>query len=77
VSAPARPTFLVPDELTGQVVKDILVLVTTSSPTVEQMDTWAEFELLIVYDWAWREYLNANDNLIRRRPRPAGLLGAR
>lgn len=75
-SIPIRPTFYRPEgELADKLLLDFLFLVGVRDVAPAMVVLWTEFERLIVADWAIREYLHASDNPVRRRPKPAGLLG--
>jgi hypothetical protein len=66
-----RVTFYEPEELTRQVVADILDLVCASVPR-PQVNQWTRLEMLAAYDWAMREHLHASDNTaVRRREKPS------
>lgn len=71
-------TFYDPEgTLDVETVNDMLSLVgyrlrRTNGATL----AWTANELLVAYDWAAREHLNASDNPVRRRPRPAGIVEA-
>lgn len=65
-------TFLEPQgDLSPAVVADALGLAGIELP-VSVVRTWTPIELLVAYDWAIREHLNAGDNrCVRRRPCPS------
>lgn len=72
-----RISFLQPmTELTPELVSLALTLVSLDIQP-DEMGSWSEIDLLVVYDWAARETLAASDNNVRRRPRPGLLACAR
>ena len=69
----SRVTFLEP---TGKVnpvnVSTALSLVGVEIPGATIVrEGWCTLELLVAYDWAMREHLDASDNRIQRRPCPS------
>lgn len=64
-----RPTFLVDELPSAEVLSDMLLLVGSyvSSSTLEKL---APLEALVVADWAVREHLRASDNALQHRPKP-------
>jgi hypothetical protein len=56
------------------IVHSVLTLIVHDDtlPSEEEVATWTRIERLLAYDWAWRHYLRASDNVgIRIRPRPS------
>jgi hypothetical protein len=70
----ARSFYLPQHDLTPKVISDVLLMM-GEHVEPSRIETWAEMERVVVYDWAIREHLTASDNIVARRERPAGLLG--
>ena len=65
-----RPVLLEPQgELTPELLSSVLELVSVRI-LPESMMRWTRMELLLAYDWAWRRYCRASDNLNRERDKP-------
>jgi len=66
-----RITFMAPERLTADVARNMLAVV--GVPVAQEtIGGWTQFELVMAYDWATREYLHASDNTtVRRRDKPS------
>jgi hypothetical protein len=65
-----RPDLWEPeDTLDPELLSSVLELVSVHIPP-EQMMRWTRLELLLAYDWAWRRYMRASDNLNHEREKP-------
>ena len=56
-------------ELTPDLVEDVLSLVLSEKLDLD-LEQLSHHELLLIYDWAIREYQAASDLITRRRPMP-------
>ena len=69
-----RPELLWDEDSSPELLCDFLLLVGEYVP-VETIASWAPMERAIVGDWAARTHMDASDNRVKLRRRPAGLLG--